>query len=100
MLGRSAPPKITYVRPVGGPENTSNIGGNPNVNNLVWPPRPHPTRPAEIFIQKLFMAHFRLWFDLTMTNPDLFWPISRAGPDLFRPTEATEIITASTFIFL
>ena len=26
MLGRSAPPKITYVRPVGGPENTSNIG--------------------------------------------------------------------------
>ena len=25
-LGRPAPPKITYVRPVGGPENTSNIG--------------------------------------------------------------------------
>ena len=34
MLGRLAVPKIIYVRPVGGPENTSNIGENPNINNL------------------------------------------------------------------
>ena len=34
MLGRSAASKMTYVRPVGGPENTSNLGGNPNINNL------------------------------------------------------------------
>ena len=34
MLGRSAASKITYVRPVGGPENRSNIGENPNINNL------------------------------------------------------------------
>ena len=34
MLGRSAAPKIIYVRTVGGPENTSNIGENPNINNL------------------------------------------------------------------
>ena len=27
MLGRSAASKIAYVRPVGVPENTSNIGG-------------------------------------------------------------------------
>ena len=27
-------PKIIYVRPVGSPENTSNIGENPNINNL------------------------------------------------------------------
>ena len=26
MLGRLAVPKIIYVRPVGSPENTSNIG--------------------------------------------------------------------------
>ena len=26
--------KITYVRPVGGAENTSNTGENPNINNL------------------------------------------------------------------
>ena len=34
MLGRLAVPKMIYVRPVGGPENTSNIGENPNINNL------------------------------------------------------------------
>ena len=34
MLGRLAVPKIIYVRPVGSPENTSNIGENPNINNL------------------------------------------------------------------
>ena len=34
MLGLSAAPKIICVRPVGGPENTSNIGENPNINNL------------------------------------------------------------------
>ena len=35
MLGRSAPFKIIYVRPVGGPENTSNTGADPKINNLV-----------------------------------------------------------------
>ena len=36
MLGRLAVPKIIliYVRPVGSPENTSNIGENPNINDL------------------------------------------------------------------
>ena len=34
MLGRLAVPKIIYVRPVGSPENTSNIGENPNIDNL------------------------------------------------------------------
>ena len=34
MLGLPAASKTTYVRPVGGPENTSNIGENPNMNNL------------------------------------------------------------------
>ena len=42
MLGRSAVPKIIYVRTAGSPENTSNIGENPNINNLTWPPRPSP----------------------------------------------------------
>ena len=35
MLGRSAASNIIYVRPVGSPENTSNIGEKPNINNLV-----------------------------------------------------------------
>ena len=34
MLGRLTVPKIIYVRPVGSPENTSNIGENANKNNL------------------------------------------------------------------
>ena len=34
MLGRVAVPKIIYVRPVGSPENTSDIGEDPNINNL------------------------------------------------------------------
>ena len=34
MLGWSAASKITYVRPVGDPEKTSNIGENPNINHL------------------------------------------------------------------
>ena len=34
MLGRSAVPKIIYVMTAGGAENTSNIGENPNINNL------------------------------------------------------------------
>ena len=34
MLGRLAVPTNIYVRPVGSPENTSNIGENPNINNL------------------------------------------------------------------
>ena len=60
MLGRLAVPKIIYVRPVGSPENTSNIGENPNINTLMWPLDPHPNSPAESFVQRLFMAHFRL----------------------------------------
>ena len=55
MLGRSAASKISYVRLVGGPENTSSIGENPNINNLVWPPRPYPSHPANFFVQKLFI---------------------------------------------
>ena len=42
MLGRSAASKIIYVRPVGSPEKTSNIGENPDISNLAWPPRPSP----------------------------------------------------------
>ena len=34
MLGRSAASKIIYVRQVGSPENTLNIGENPNINDL------------------------------------------------------------------
>ena len=34
MLGRSAVPKFIYVRTAAGPENTSNTGENPNINNL------------------------------------------------------------------
>ena len=34
MLGRSAVPKIIYVRTADGSENTSNTGENPNINNL------------------------------------------------------------------
>ena len=60
MLGRSAASKIIYVRPVGSPEKTSNIGEI--LTQKVWcdPLDPHPNRPAEFFVQKLFMAHFRL----------------------------------------
>ena len=42
MLDLSAASKFIYVRPVGGPENTSNMGDNPSINNLVWPPRLSP----------------------------------------------------------
>ena len=42
MLGRLAVPKIIYVRPVGSPENTSNIGENPNINNLMCLGGPSP----------------------------------------------------------
>ena len=41
MLGRPAASKFIYVRPEGGPENTSNNGENPNINNpltLTAPP--------------------------------------------------------------
>ena len=31
MLGGSAASKIIYVRPVGSPESTSNVGQNPNI---------------------------------------------------------------------
>ena len=34
MLGLSAAPEIIYIRPVGGHENTSTIGENPNIINL------------------------------------------------------------------
>ena len=35
MLGLLAASETTYVRLVGGPENNSNIGESPNMNNLV-----------------------------------------------------------------
>ena len=59
MLGWLAVPKIIYVRPVGSPENTSNIGENPNINNPTGPLDPHPNSPEEFFVQILLMAH--LW---------------------------------------
>ena len=61
MLGRSAAFKITSVRPVGGPENTSNIGENPSINNLARSPRPSTlTVPPIFFVQTFFLAHFRV----------------------------------------
>ena len=76
MLGRSAPPNITYVRPVGGPENTSNIGENPNINNLAWPPRPSPYPPRRIFCPKIIHGTF-LALSLVLgwgLNQQSFWP--------------------------
>ena len=46
-------PKIIYVRPVGSPENTSNIGENPNINNLL---RWHFRRSAGRGILGFFFA--------------------------------------------
>ena len=34
FFAKSGPGPFIYVRPVGGPESTSNIGENPNINNL------------------------------------------------------------------
>ena len=51
LLDRSAASKIIYVRPVGGPENTSNIGENPNIKQFGVPPLgPHPNSPREFLI--------------------------------------------------
>ena len=58
MLGWSAASKITYVRPVGGPENTSNIGENPNINSLASPPRPSPEPPRRFFCPKMIYGPF------------------------------------------
>ena len=57
MLGQSAASKITYVRPVGGPENTSNSGENPNINSLAWPPRPSPEPLHRFFLSKNYLWH-------------------------------------------
>ena len=57
-LGRLAVPKIIYVRPVGGPENTSNIRENPNINNLTGPPRPSPKPPRRFFCPKIIYGTF------------------------------------------
>ena len=58
MLGRLAVPKIIYVRLVGSPENTANIGQNPNINNLAWSPRPSPEPPCRFFVQKIIYGTF------------------------------------------
>ena len=58
MLGRLAVPKIIYVRPVGSPENTSNTGENPNINNLARPPRPSPEPPRRFFCPKIIYGAF------------------------------------------
>ena len=60
MLGRLAVPKITYVRPVGSPEILQILGKI--LTQVIWrdPLDPHPNHPAEVFVQILFMAHFRL----------------------------------------
>ena len=55
MLGRSAASKIIYVRPVGSPENTSNIGENPNINHWRDPLDPHPNRPTVFFFCPKFI---------------------------------------------
>ena len=58
MLNQSVAFKIIYDRPVGGPQNASNIGRNPNINKFVLTPQ-NLTLPAPwIFSLKLFMAHF------------------------------------------
>ena len=57
MLGRLAVPKIIYGRPVGSPANTSNIGENPNINDLGRDPLdPHPNRPAGL-LSKIYLWH-------------------------------------------
>ena len=46
MLGRSAVPKTL--------QRLGRGGGNPNINNLILPPRPsHPNSPVDFFILKL-----------------------------------------------
>ena len=50
MLGRLAVPKIIYVRPVGSPENTSNIGENYRAKTSL-------TNFPECF-PHLFLSHF------------------------------------------
>ena len=57
MLGRLTVPKIIYVRPVGSPENTSNIEENPNINNLTWPPGPSPQQPCGLFLSENYLWH-------------------------------------------
>ena len=57
MLGVPAASKITYVRPVGGPENTWNFGENPNINDLAWPPNSHE-RPRRLFCPKIIYGTF------------------------------------------
>ena len=59
LFGRSVASKIIYVRPVGSPENTLNIGDIPNINNLACPWTLTLTAPPNI-LQKLFVPHFRL----------------------------------------
>ena len=60
MLGRSAASKIIYVRPVGSPKTLQIL--EKILTSIIWrdPLDPHSNRPAEFFVQKLFMAHFRL----------------------------------------
>ena len=75
MLGRSAASKIAYVRLVGGPENTSNIGENPNINNLARPPRPSPNRPAD-FLSRTYLWHI-FGSELLECHE---WPAPARGP--------------------
>ena len=58
MLGRSAASNIIYVRPVGGPENTSNIGENPKTNNLLWPTRPSQPNSLCGFLSSNYVPFF------------------------------------------
>ena len=57
MLGWSAVPKIIYVRTAGGPENTSSIGENPNINNLTWPPQTLTLAAPADFLSKNDLWH-------------------------------------------
>ena len=47
MLGLPAASKITYVRPAGGPENSSNVGENANIKNLACK---KPGRTAQVLV--------------------------------------------------
>ena len=97
MLGRLVVPKIIYVRPVGSPENTSNIGENPNMNNLTWPPRPSPWQPRGIFLSKTFrggevgaykvQAYPKVWGRLAGTSPKTFSPSKNSSKREIRSSQ-------------
>ena len=89
MLGLPAASKITYARPVGGLENTSNIGDDANINNLAWPPRPSPEPSRRFFGPKLiygtFLALKLPWERARPSNPPQ-WTVFASRRQGFTPT--------------